>query len=394
MIAEDLAMELGRQFVRAGERVLDPFCGTGRTLLAAAELGADCVGVDINPLATLLTRAKSCNPRIDILKRFLQSIPDRFRDEMKEPIWDLEFGRKVKWFPKKSRLELSALINWINASSLANDELHLIAAILSATAREVSFCRQDGWKLHRIPQNARKRFSPVPVEVFKRRLHATLRDLKKSNQLSGSLLVITGDARKLSHTLGTARKHKRFDLIITSPPYGDSRTTVQYGAMSGLSLGVLKHLHRLKLDVIGGGEIDRRCLGGAPLKEQRSYPLALRSRYWHGGIKNPSGKLVQRFLADIEMSCRGISKVLRQGGRAVFVVARRSVGSWRLNLDHFIIDIFRRWDLTLEGICIREISGKMVPLSINKRGHATKKAEVSSQVATMRQEYVLAFRKI
>jgi site-specific DNA-methyltransferase (adenine-specific) len=29
--------------------VLDPFCGTGATLLAARQLGLDTIGIDINP---------------------------------------------------------------------------------------------------------------------------------------------------------------------------------------------------------------------------------------------------------------------------------------------------------------------------------------------------------
>jgi len=394
MIADDLAMELGRQFVKPGQRVLDPFCGTGRTLLAAAEFGAECVGLDINPLATFLTCAKSGNPRVDVLENFLLNAPARFND-LTVPVRDLEFGRKVEWFSRASKIELSALINWINESNLDSDELKIVAALLSATAREVSYCRQDGWKLHRISPKARKRLSASAGEVFKRRLRVALRDLTNAKRPSGSFRIITGDARNLCHLLGPDEQHQGVDLVITSPPYGDSRTTVQYGAMSGLCLGVLRHLHRLNIDVITGGEIDRRCLGGAPLEDSRSKrdPFFCRSCYWYGGLENPCLKLVRRFLEDIELSCREISKVLRRGGRAVFIVARRSIGGWRLKLDRFLIDTLTRWHLLFEGMCIREISGKIVPLQINKQGHAKTKQPLSSRVATMRAEYVMAFRK-
>jgi hypothetical protein len=65
---------------------------------------------------------------------------------------------------------------------------------------------------------------------------------------------------------------------------------------------------------------------------------------------------------ELELSCKEIAKVLRRGGQAVFVIARRSVGGWRLNLDHFLIDTFMRQNLQLDEICTRRIEGKMTPL--------------------------------
>src|SRR5882672_1964009 len=59
MIADDFALCTAMRYVREGSVVLDPFCGTGRTLYAAASFGADCFGIDINPLAVMIARAKS-----------------------------------------------------------------------------------------------------------------------------------------------------------------------------------------------------------------------------------------------------------------------------------------------------------------------------------------------
>ncbi|NJN98715.1 MAG: hypothetical protein HC875_33820 [Anaerolineales bacterium] len=42
-----------------GETVLDPFCGSGTTLVEARRLGRNAVGIDANPLACLISRAKA-----------------------------------------------------------------------------------------------------------------------------------------------------------------------------------------------------------------------------------------------------------------------------------------------------------------------------------------------
>ena len=71
MIADPLAEQLANEFVSTGMRVLDPFCGTGRTLLAAAARGADCIGFDVNPHAVLLVKAKSASYQLNEIDDFL-----------------------------------------------------------------------------------------------------------------------------------------------------------------------------------------------------------------------------------------------------------------------------------------------------------------------------------
>lgn len=56
--------EIPRAFITAlappkGTKVLDPFCGCGTTLVEAAESGLNAVGVDLNPIACLISRIKT-----------------------------------------------------------------------------------------------------------------------------------------------------------------------------------------------------------------------------------------------------------------------------------------------------------------------------------------------
>jgi 16S rRNA G966 N2-methylase RsmD len=396
MIADQLAMELSDRFVEPGKRVLDPFCGTGRTLLAAAERGAECVGIDVNPLAILLTRAKSSNPRPSILEDLLLRFSKRIGNSRTCPSKDLEVGRRVEWFSPKTRTEVSALINWINDTHLELEELNFVAAVLSATVREVSYCKDDQWKLHRMSREARARFFKSPWAVFERRLRSALQDLSHFTHLQGTIHSIAGDARRLSHVLQECGENSCFDLVLTSPPYGDSQTTVQYGGMSGICLGVLRHLRGLDIEIISGGEIDRRCLGGRALEmeELKLGAQVLRPRYWHGGVKNSARNRVHRFLWELELCCREITRVLKRGGQAVFVIARRSIGGWRLNLDRFLMDSFMRKNLLLDGICTRQIEGKVTPAVINRHGRSVGKEYFGNRVHTMREEHILVFRKV
>src|SRR5947207_15868160 len=91
MIADDFALTAAMRYVKQGSVVLDPFCGTGRTLYAAASCGGQCFGVDINPLAVLIARAKNVR---ELPKATTVRVVEPRR---RTPVFDLQPGRKVKW---------------------------------------------------------------------------------------------------------------------------------------------------------------------------------------------------------------------------------------------------------------------------------------------------------
>ena len=74
----------------------------------------------------------------------------------------LEVARRVTWFSPKCSQELFSLLDLLNGFKLQGNELAFVAAILSATAREVSYCRDDQWKLHRLSAKERRTFLRSP----------------------------------------------------------------------------------------------------------------------------------------------------------------------------------------------------------------------------------------
>ncbi len=121
---------------------------------------------------------------------------------------------------------------------------------------------------------------------------------------------------------------RSFNLVITSPPYGDSRSTVSYGGVSSLCLGVLQHIPALRLPFIGSYSLDAKCLGGKPTKD--GCEVGDLNHYWGGGVQNPARERVVRFLADFDRSCTQLVSVLDQKQEQWFVVSRRKVAGRRL----------------------------------------------------------------
>src|SRR5260370_36158906 len=114
MVPDTLAAELASFFVRPGYRVLDPFCGSGRLLLAAAERGAQCVGLDVNPIAILLVKAKCSVVEAKVIELALQQLSSTIEQRTQMEPYDLEPGRKVRWFSRQAASEICEILEFLN----------------------------------------------------------------------------------------------------------------------------------------------------------------------------------------------------------------------------------------------------------------------------------------
>ncbi len=384
MIANSLAMQLAKKHARPGRQFLDPFCGTGRTLMAATQCGMCAVGLDVNPLAVLIARAKAARVDVKELARLLENCTGGREREPKR--LDLEPNRKVTWLSPPAQRELLQIIHWMNSTKMSQSARLILAALLSATTREVSYCRKGQWKLHRMSLPERRRYRPMVWDVFVRRLSRVIVEVEKESDVNPSPHIVLGDCTALSKVSGMRRKQP-FDLVITSPPYGDSRTTVSYGDVSSLCLGVLQHVRGINAPHISSRTLDNACLGGQTVGDPR--PTCDVRRYWAGGRNNEARSRVERFLADLGACCRELNAVLSQRADVIFIVSRRSAGGRRLYIDEFLGDVLSECGFTLEASETRTIVGKMTPSVVNARGAS----HDTMRVNTMRQELVLSFAR-
>jgi len=98
--------------------VFDPFCGSGTTLLEAAHIGWNGLGIDINPLSILIANAKlaafnasplALSRECEALAKRLTPIPEGsdWQEHLPEPDY-LE-----KWFPAAVLCQLWAILQAI-----------------------------------------------------------------------------------------------------------------------------------------------------------------------------------------------------------------------------------------------------------------------------------------
>lgn len=128
-------------YSKAGETVLDPFCGSGTTAIEAMLLGRNAMSIDIDPFARLLIKVKTTvysKEDIDFLDEVVRKIKEMSPDEsFQYPIPGIP--NIEKWFCDKSILWLSFFKYTIDKLAADNQNVKdYLYVVLSGIIRKVS----------------------------------------------------------------------------------------------------------------------------------------------------------------------------------------------------------------------------------------------------------------
>jgi hypothetical protein len=207
---------LDRHLVR-GQRVLDPFAGSGTTLVQALESGMSATGCDVAAFNCLLMCVKTRRYDLFALESELRDCLRRF--QAGEGAAGVPTPFVAHWFAPQAAAEL------LRFRSLADDYEHsdVLAVVLSRAARSARRTAHFDLDFPREPRLApywchkhRRECRPVDsaAKFIRRYTLDTLARLKLFARVRGrgDASVLDGDARELE-------LDGRFDAVVTSPPY-------------------------------------------------------------------------------------------------------------------------------------------------------------------------------
>ncbi|MGD0329929.1 MAG: DNA methyltransferase [Nitrososphaeria archaeon] len=197
---------LDRFRVKGGKWVLDPFCGSGTTLLSCKERAINSIGVDAMPLSIFLSQVKTMYYDIEKMKAISRNI---FANKF-APTDVSAYSSMVKRSFTKYALEdiifFKSIIARIEDPVIRN----FFTLALMMSSEKVSFAYKDGSYIKIRPIKNIPPFRPL----FKRTVKRMFNDLKRFGPERASVKVFQGDARNLNFLDDSA-----FDAVITSPPY-------------------------------------------------------------------------------------------------------------------------------------------------------------------------------
>jgi len=387
MMIPQVAARLIEKYGKNANLLFDPYCGTGTALVEANVRNINAVGTDLNPLARLIAKAKTTPINIQTLDLYLKDFNDwifslRFGIKKNNSFIIPKFNNIDYWFTKDVQIKLAILKHYID--NIDNEQIRKFFLVaFSETVRETSLTRNGEFKLYRISEKNLETFNPDVYALIENKLSRNRKGLisflnaKKNNSTSKiySFNTVFNIPREIL-------PDSSVDIVVTSPPYGDSRTTVAYGQFSRLANQWLGFQEASKLD--------NEMMGGKrPIKVERFGINVLDEIIEQIGNKDEKRvKDVYSFYKDYLSSINNISKVIKKNGFACFVVGNRRVKSITLPTDEITSEMFKLNGFQHIETIIRRIPNKRMP---SKNSPTNVKGKKDS---TMNYEYIVVMQKL
>lgn len=412
--------------------VLDPFMGSGTVLVESMLAGVDEIyGSDINPFAVFLSKVKTTPLDINLLQaeaqRLYENIEQRYRDndiqidgvdDIMRHSYGLDLTAKdgwgksapmyltrytednqIKiavpdfknigyWFKPRVILLLSIIKEEI--SKIENPEIrNSIFVAFSETIRFVSNRRNGEFKMFRMQAPKVDSFEPDVIKEFTTILNRNIEKMNsfievcEENDVHSTVNVLSNDASVLQDV-----QDDSIDLVITSPPYGDSRTTVAYGEYSRLSLQWLDLFELSEKDIMG---IDKSLMGG--VKFRNGFEYIVSSKILRESLERIKDIDLERagdvysFYLDLEKTIKAIAQKSKSGGYQFWVIGNRTVKGELLLTDQIITEIAEHYGMEYVYTVNRNIINKVMPSQNSPTN------ETGAKASTMTNEHIVVLRK-
>jgi hypothetical protein len=209
----------------ATSRVLDPFCGRGTTIYAARLAGVPAVGVDVNPVAVAIARAK-------LAKASLASVMGLAQALLSETAGEVPQGEFWQWCFHPDTLQEIVTLRQKLLGIKDTQASELLRAVILGGLHGPRNVGEPSYLSNQMPRTYASKpdyavkfwqardLWPVRVNtlaVIRKRAERLLSDLPP--KVGGR--VVLGDA-----AASVEQIRSKFDLIVTSPPYYGMRTYV------------------------------------------------------------------------------------------------------------------------------------------------------------------------
>lgn len=385
MMIPQVARRIIEEYGYKSNLLFDPYCGTGTSLVEANLLGINAIGTDLNPLARLIATAKTNKICIDELNRIINIFEDYlftvgFQNNHIQSIIIPNVKNIDYWFSKEVQKKLGIILGFIeDIVDLSIRNFFKVA--FSETVRNVSNLKQGEFKIIRSKQYEERN----DLDVFSIMISKLCRNKKG---LEDFINKCKKDTYSLIYDFDTVRcipesiiQPSSVDIVVSSPPYGDSRTTVAYGQYS-----------RFANEWLGfkeANQVDNILMGGKKRKESYDFTSETLTSVIDRIVDEDESRAkdVISFYHDYENSIANVATTIKKKGFVCYVVGNRTVKGINIPNDEITVQLFQQNGFNHIETIVRNIPNKRMP---SKNSPSNK---VGKSGATMKNEYIVICQK-
>ncbi len=388
-----LAARLIEEYSSPNDWVVDPFMGSGTTLVEAKLLGRPSVGTDINPVAHLIARAKTQAIEPEYLAQTIEQVlsslyntaqPSLFEELLeKTAISPPEWHERLRyWFPESALQQLAQIQHAINR--IPDDSVRtFLACALSHILKTVSFWHD------RSVEPIRKLNKTIPDARVAFQKH--LKRMARGNREFWELLTLHSrlDVPTLPHC-ADARTLPLVDesatLVVTSPPYVTSYEYADLHQLSALWFGWTSNLQEFRQRFIGrtNNNHARTLELGSTLAERIVAQLA--------EICPRKAREVALYFSEMATCFGEMRRILKPGGYVCIVIGNTNLCGVEVQNAQVFTEQLDALGFSIERVILREIPSKILPRTRDKTTGKFAKTEEANYIAYPT-EYILVARR-
>ncbi|MCD6112386.1 MAG: site-specific DNA-methyltransferase [Bacteroidales bacterium] len=387
-----LVSRIIRQNSQDGDIIIDPFMGSGTTVIEAIVNNRIGIGTDINEIAVLLAKVKSTpieyklllNEFSNLILKLNSKLNGEFDNELLKANEHIKLPERVDyWF--KPHIKNKLLVILFNILKIENKDIQDFFLItFSQILKSCSIWLQKSVKPTR--DFNKKEIDPFyKFELQAKKMikkHESFNNIlsdEVKNNIGKFRIVKNSDARQIPC------ENEKATLIVTSPPYVTSYEYADLHQLPSLWFGFLDELSSFRKKFIGSSYRERKLI------DLKSF---IADKIVNELGNNKKGIEVRNYFADMLESFIEMKRVLKKGGRAAIVIGNTKLkGVEILNAEVFK-EQFENIGFIVHKIIKREIPSKMLPSTRDPKTGKFTKANNSKNTLVYPTEYILIMEKI
>ncbi len=338
----ELPRYLIRKYSQIGDTVLDPMCGSGTVVLESMLNNRIGIGIDIDPIARLITKVKTTPINPERLKHATRDILDRL--DTLENTSDYhpqipEFHYRDNWFRSFVLRELAIINESIDSiiSKYQEDVGDFFRVILSSIIRDVSnadpHCTRTVLRKKLV-----KKIAPGDTYIkFSEKLSRQSDSMTELFELSDTLDI--NDVRLPNgNAINTGLQSNSIDLAVTSPPYINAVDYPRTHQLEMYWLGLLGDgpLSHVKREYIGTETVYKNEYASLRTSGYETLDPLLERIF---NLDSRRSFIVYKFFEDMKHQLAEIYRVLKPGGRYCIAIGSNLIRGVEVRSDQILSEM-------------------------------------------------------
>lgn len=330
-----------RSYASESSVILDPFSGSGTTLVEAIRAGLDAVGQEINPLARLISKVKATPLDPRHLNLLATSIEKNIRPSSGVLVSPIDGVNNFDhWFTPTAWRSLQDLKLAILNTPMDENQREFFLVVFSSILRWVSNADDQTQKTY--VSGTRPKDPPAVMKTWDKSVKRAI--LGMQEMISTGIHLGAVAVPENGNALNITSADKSVDLAITSPPYLDS-VDYPYNLM-------LEHFWLApELNIASRkayNDLRRQQMGAKSPEKPAEFPVALRDRMSVFDFPESRRAAAASYFAFMDTHLGEMSRVLRPDGRYVMVVGNSQTANGTVPIHESIVDLAEGHGLHLE----------------------------------------------